>query len=289
MKELTRDLLARIDGLQIPSRRKARLNRRGERTSSRKGSSLEFSDYREYLQGDDFRSIDWNVYARTEKLFLKLFLEDESRPVYIVVDASRSMSFGEPSKFEYALSLSAALSYICLRRYDRPRVLALEDRGFKSFSFPSRRQFFAVAAQLEKLQPAGETHLNAALRKISFSRFPRGIYFLISDFYSADGFEAMGLLTATGNELHCLHILSPEELKPAHRGDLRLIDSENESPAEVSISPLALRRYAARLNALRKDAAGAAHRALADYYFISTETPLASLLLRDLKQQGMVS
>lgn len=289
MKQLTRELLAQIDTLQILSRRRSRLNRRGERTSQKKGSSLEFSDYREYLQGDDIRSIDWNVYARTEKLFLKLFFEDESRPVYFIVDGSRSMGFGNPSKFDYGLSLAAALSYVSLKRYDRPRVLLLEDRAFRSYSFASQKQFFSVAGLLERLKPSGETHLSAALRKIAFARFPRGIYFLISDFYSADGFEAMGLLTASGNELHCLHVLPQEEITPDYRGDLRLIDSENEGDAEVSISPQALRRYHARLAALRHAAATTAHRSLASYYFISTDVSLPDLILRDLKRQGMVS
>ncbi|HSP06496.1 MAG TPA: DUF58 domain-containing protein [Acidobacteriota bacterium] len=289
MKQLTRELLAQIDTLQIPSGRRTRLNRRGERTSQKKGASLEFSDYREYLQGDDIRSIDWNVYARTEKLFLKLFFEDESRPVYFIVDASRSMGFGDPSKFDYALSLASALSYISLKRYDRPRLLVVKDRAFRSFSFASQKHFFAVTAQLEKQAPEGETHLNAALRKIAFARYPRGIYFLISDFYSSDGFNAMSLLTATGNELHCLHLLPEEEIHPDLRGDLRLIDSENDGRTEVSISPQVLRRYLARLAALQRETSAAARKSLAKYYFISTSVPLASLILRDLKRQGMVS
>lgn len=289
MKLLTRELLAKIDTLQILSARRTRLNRRGERTSHKKGSSVEFSDYREYLQGDDIRSIDWNVYARTEKLFLKLFFEDESRPVYFIVDGSRSMGFGAPAKFDYALSLASALSYVSLKRYDRPRVLVLKDRAFRPYSFASQKQFFAVTAQLEKIAPEGETHLGAALRKIAFAGYPRGIYFLISDFYSSDGFDSMGLLTAAGNELHCLHVLPEEEIHPELRGDLRLIDSENDGRTEVSISPQILRRYNGRLEALRKDAAAAAHRSMASYYFISTSVPLDSLILRDLKRQGMVS
>src|SRR5215204_3925322 len=112
MKTLTRELLARLETLQILSRRRTRTNRRGEISSVKKGASLEFSDYREYLQGDDIRSIDWNVYARTEKLYLKLFFEDESRPLYFVVDGSVSMRFGEPSKFEFAVALASALSYV---------------------------------------------------------------------------------------------------------------------------------------------------------------------------------
>jgi hypothetical protein len=165
----------------------------------------------------------------------------------------------------------------------------VKGRTFRSFSFASQKNFFAVTAQLEKQSPEGETHLNAALRKIAFARYPRGIYFLLSDFYSADGFDAMSLLTATGNELHCLHVLPEEEIDPDLRGDLRLIDSENDVRTEVSISPQILRRYRARLAGLQREASAAAHKSLADYYFISTSVPLDSLILRDLKRQGMVS
>ena len=289
MKSLTRDLLASLETLQILSQRRTRMARRGEISSVKKGSSLEFSDYREYLQGDDIRSIDWNVYARTEKLFLKLFFEDESRPLYFVVDGSISMRFGDPSKFEYALALSAALSYMSLKRYDRPRILVLEDQGYSEYRFTSLPQFFALTRRLEKLEPRGETHLNAALRKIALARLPRGVYFLITDFYSADGFDGVGLLAASGNELHCVHTLTQEEIQPAHRGDLRLIDSETDGTAEVSISPQILRRYMARLDALKQAAAKTAERARASYYFVSTDTPLDALILHDLRRIGIVS
>src|SRR3990170_446752 len=116
MKLLKRDLLVQLESLQIPSRRKRASHLRGEKTGSRKGASVEFSDYREYLHGDDIRSIDWNVYARTERLFLKLFLEEQSKPVYFVIDASQSMNFGTPTKFHYATAMATALCYVCLKR-----------------------------------------------------------------------------------------------------------------------------------------------------------------------------
>src|SRR3990172_1754784 len=141
---LTRELLAQLETIQIATKRRLRLQHRGERASLRKGSSIEFSDYREYNQGDDIRSIDWNVYARTERLFLKLFLEEESKPVYFVLDCSESMSFGAPSKFEYGLALSASLSYAALRRYDRPSVLLLQDDRLRKCSFGSQKQFFQI-------------------------------------------------------------------------------------------------------------------------------------------------
>lgn len=288
MTLLNRDLLTQLDRLQIPSRRRLRLQHRGEKSSLRKGSSLEFSDYREYLQGDDIRNIDWNVYARTERLFLKLFLEEESKPVYFVVDASESMKFGDPQKFQYALSLAAALSYVSLRRYDRPHVLLLQDQAFKKYTFNSQKQFFPLLTQLEKQQTSGQTNLSSALKKIALACYPRGIYFLLSDFYSYDGFDGLKILAAAGNELHCLQILTPEETNPTLRGDLRLLDSETADHSEVSISPQILKRYFARLHKLQDEIRKTAHQGLASYYTISTSIPLPSLILRELRAAGIV-
>lgn len=288
MKLLTKDLLVRLESLQIPSKRRIRSANRGEASSLRKGSSLEFSDYREYLQGDDIRSIDWNVYARTERLFLKLFLEEESKPVYVLVDSSQSMEFGSPSKFDYALALASSLCYISLRRYDRPQILFIKDRSFQKLPIRSQNHFFPFIKELEKKKASGETHLSAAFKKIVLAGLPRGIYFILSDFYSYDGFEGMKTLAAAGNELHCLQILSEEEIRPGVRGDLKLVDSETLDHSEVSISPMILKKYMARLSALQDEIRKTATHSFATFCPISTAVPLAALLLKNLKQRGVL-
>ena len=282
-------LLSAIQQIQIPSRRRIRAQERGEKTGLKKGSSVEFSDYREYLQGDDIRSIDWNVYARTERLFLKLFLEEQTKPVYFIVDASQSMGFGSPSKFDYAVSLAAALVFVCLKHYDRPRILLLRDTRFDQFFFSSQKQFFPLIKHIEEQTPSGETHLTSGLKKVALARFPHGIYFLLSDFYSPDGFGGLKVLAAAGNEIHCLQILTDEELRPVLRGDLKLVDSETASHTEVSINPQTLKRYLARLAALQQDVRNTAHKAGADFYAICTSTPLDSLILKDLRKAGIVT
>ena len=288
MKLLTRELLARLEQIQIPSRRRLRYSHRGERASLRKGSSLEFSDYREYLPGDDIRSIDWNVYARTDRLFLKLFLEDESKPVYFVVDASASMNFGEPTKFEYARAFAFAMSYVSLLNYDRPRILIVQNESFHSIAMTSLPRFFSSVQQMENYETGGETRWSAALKKIALSNFPKGIYFLLSDYYSLDGWDGMKLLAAGGNELHCLQTLTEEELEPSFRGDLRLIDSETEADSEVSITPSVLKRYQTRLSEMQESLKQAAFHSMASFYIIRTSVPLESLIARDLRQSGVL-
>lgn len=289
MKLLTRELLARLEQVHIPSRRRLRYQHRGERASIRKGSSLEFSDYREYLPGDDIRSIDWNVYARTDRLFLKLFLEEESKPVYFVLDASESMNFGEPTKFEYCKAFAAALSYVSLINYDKARILIVRNDSFRLITISSIPQFFPVVRQMEVLETGGQTQWSAALKKIALSGSPKGIYFLMSDFYSLDGWDGMKLLAAAGNELHCLQMLTPEELEPSLRGDLRLVDSETTADSEVSITPSVLKRYKTRLSQMQEALKQTAFHSFASFYVIRTSTPLSSLLLQEMRKAGVLA
>jgi hypothetical protein len=265
-----------------------RQQHRGEKVSLRKGSSIEFSDYREYLKGDDIRSIDWNAYARSERLYLKLFLEEESRPISLIVDRSESMNFGSPSKFEYALSLACCLTYISLNHYDRPEVMLLQNKDFQRYRFGSMKQFFPLMNRLENVIPGGETYLNATLKKLAGAGRP-GICFLFSDFYSPDGYDALKLFSVRGNEIHCLQILSPEEIAPDFRGDLKLVDSETSVNAEVSMSPQVLKRYMARLRGLQDSIKKTAAHSFASFSIISTATPLEDLILRDMRRSGLVS
>jgi uncharacterized protein (DUF58 family) len=289
MNLLTKDLLAQIEQLQIPSRRRLRQQHRGERAGLKKGSSLEFSDYREYLPGDDIRNVDWNVYARTERLFLKLFLEEQSKPVYFVVDASESMNFGEPTKFEYALALAGALSYVSLLNYDQPRMLLVQEASFQMIRISSISDFFPAMRRLEQKKPGGQTKWSSAIRKIVLSNLPKGIFFLMSDFYSADGWDGMKLLAAAGNELHCLHILTDEEIDPSLRGDLRLIDAETKSEADVSISAVVLKSYRTRLKQMQESLKNTAFHSASTVYNVRTSTPLKDLLLYDLRKTGIVT
>jgi uncharacterized protein (DUF58 family) len=286
---LTRELLAKAEAISIPSRRKGRHYQRGERTALKKGASLEFSDYREYLQGDDLRSIDWSVYARSERLFLKLFLEEQSKPVYFVIDGSESMKFGEPSKFEFARSFSALLSYACLRHYDHPHILIVREDRFQSFPIRSRKEFFSLLPRIEKELCRGEIRWDAALRRILYSRNQRGVYFVLSDFYSSHGFDGIKTLAALGNDVHCLQILSAEEFDPSLRGDLRLLDCETSDHSEVSITAGMLKKYRKALADLQQQIRGIANSAGGSFYSISSNSTLGEVVFQKLRAAGVLA
>src|SRR5213596_2543229 len=124
---LTPELLRRLEQFQLLARRRAKSSLKGERRSKARGQSVEFADYRSYVSGDDFRYLDWNLYGRLDRLFLKLYEEERELPVTVFLDASESMTFGEPRKFDFARQVAAAVGYVALCGFDRVSVAAFPD------------------------------------------------------------------------------------------------------------------------------------------------------------------
>ena len=192
---------------------------KGERRSSRRGSSVEFADYRDYTPGDDLRRLDWNIYARLDRPFIKLFEEEEDLAVYVLVDGSRSMDWGEGDlhKFQYALRLAAGLGAITLASGDVLSVGVLQSGRVATEYGPARGQgvlprFFGF---LNGLGAGGETDLNASLRGFALKPRRSGLVILISDLLAPGGYET-GLrpLLGRGHEVTLLHLLAPDELDP---------------------------------------------------------------------------
>ncbi|MCX7044110.1 MAG: DUF58 domain-containing protein, partial [Candidatus Sumerlaeota bacterium] len=242
---LSPELLARLEKMELVSRKIFRGRMKGERRSPRKGQSVEFADFRNYVPGDDPRFIDWNTYGRLEKLFIKLFVEEEDLFVYILVDTSGSMAFGNPSKLLFAQRLAAALGYVSLIGLDRVAIGAFA-RGLGHTLPPSRgkgqvRKFFAFIGEF---QAEGQTSLDTAAR-LFLLRYQRpGMLILISDFLDKGGYEhALSALAARKLEICCAQVLSPEEINPPVAGDLRLRDSEDDATVEITVTDRLLKAY----------------------------------------------
>src|SRR5436190_4263097 len=184
------DFLARLEQLELVSRKIFLGRMKGERRSKRKGQSVEFADYRNYVVGDDLRFLDWNLYARLDKLFLRLFMEEEDLHFYLLIDNSLSMGFGSPTKLHYAKQVAAALGFIGLVNLDRVLVEAFNDRLVQSLpALRGRRNFMRLAAFLERLEPAGPSDLTRALRTFSLKSSGKGIVVVLSDFMDKGGYE----------------------------------------------------------------------------------------------------
>src|SRR5438874_5675875 len=204
--------LARLEQLELVSRKIFMGRMKGERRSKRKGQSVEFADYRNYVVGDDLRFRDWNLYARLDRLFLRLFMEEEDLHFYVLIDNSLSMDFGSPSKLHYARQVTAALAFIGLVNLDRVVVEAFNERLTQSLpAVRGRRSLWRLLDFLDKLQPAGPSDLTRALRTFSLKSSGKGIVVVLSDFMDKGGYEeALRYLVARQLDIYVLHVLSQE-------------------------------------------------------------------------------
>lgn len=249
--ELTAPFMKKLEALSVVSKKLFAGRMKGERRSPRRGQSVEFADFRDYSQGDDYRHIDWNAYARLEGLFLKLFVEEEDLHIHLLLDRSKSMDFGSPGKLEFAGRTAAALAYIGLSNLDRVSLTAFSAEGLQTLPFQHGKQnIFSVIEFLERLRPGGPTALTRSIDAFVQQARHKGIVVLISDFLCEDGFQpALTRLRYSKFEPIALQVLAPEEVDPPLGGDWSFLDSETGSKVDLSLGPRAVTLYKQRLRA----------------------------------------
>jgi uncharacterized protein (DUF58 family) len=258
---------------------------KGERKSPRRGSSVEFADYRPYEIGDDLRYVDWNAFARLNRLYLKLFMDEEDLCVHLLLDGSASMGVGRPSKFEYGTRLAAALAFIGLANLERVGVAVVRDRVSEGW-LPSRgrRQFFALEDFLAGLTPAGPTGLSNSLRQYARQTRDAGVAVVIGDFLDPRGYESgLRALMERRLDVHVVHVLSREELHPPFGGDLELVDAESGEVREVTVDAEALRAYGRRLESFLRGIEEFCRANELQYTRVGPDVALEELILRRLK------
>lgn len=283
-------LLAQLERLELVSRKIFRGRMKGERRSKRKGQSVEFADFRNYVPGDDLRFIDWNLYARLDKLFLKLFLEEEDLHFYALVDTSTSMDFGEPAKLAYAKQLAAALGFIGLVRACRVKIetLATTHRD-PGPVLRGRASLWRMMEYLDGIEAGGNVSLADGIKNFCVRNHGKGILVLISDLMDKAGIDkAFRFLVTQQMDVYVLHVLCPEELNPEIKGDLRLIDCEDEDVAEITVSRPLMDKYKRTLAAFIDGAREFCARRGMNYLMTSTETPVEKLVANYLRKRGLV-
>jgi len=283
-------LLTQLERMELVSRKIFRGRMKGERRSKRKGQSVEFADFRNYVPGDDLRFIDWNLYARLDKLFLKLFLEEEDLHFYALVDCSPSMDFGEPSKFFYAKQLAAALGYIGLCRSDRVKIEPLGLPIARAAPvLRGRSSLWRMLNYLEQLPCSGTTNLTESVKSFCLRNAGKGIVVLITDLMDKNGYEAaLRALVAQDLDIYVIQVLSQAEIDPDLKGDLKLVDVEDQDFAEISISPRLLDKYRRTLASFIETAREFSARRGISYMMTSTDRPVDRLISRYLRQRGLV-
>jgi uncharacterized protein (DUF58 family) len=287
---LTPDFLVRLEQLELASRKIFLGRMKGERRSKRKGQSVEFADYRNYVVGDDLRFLDWNLFARLDRLFLRLFMEEEDLHFYVLIDNSLSMSFGDPTKLHYACQVAAALGFIGLVNLDRVMVEAFNDDLTQSLpALRGRRSLWRLLDFLGKLEPAGPSDLARSLRNFSIRCSGKGVVVVLSDFMDKAGYEeAIRYLVARQMDVYVIQILSHEEIEPKLVGDLKLVDVEDGDEAEITATGALLRRYKQNLDAYRAALHDFCVRRGVACLFTSNKVPFDRLVLHYLRQRGLV-
>lgn len=240
------DFLKKLEYLSLISRRVFRGQLLAQRRTMQLGGGIEFADHREYTPGDDFRYLDWNLYARHDELLLKRFQEEEDLHVYLLLDCSRSMAFGRRPKFDFARQVTAALAYIALADLDRIAVVAYA--GDIVDDFPLTRgkgRILSLLQFLEGLSPQGAvTDLARVATGFVHRNQRRGLVVVVSDLYDPAGFErGLDILRHRKYEPHLVQIYDRKEAEPNLRGDMELFDVETESIQKVTVTERNLRQY----------------------------------------------
>ena len=288
------DLMKRLEQLQLLARRRSKSTAKGERRSGARGQSVEFADYRTYVPGDDLRRIDWNLFGRLERLFLKLYEEERELPVTIYLDSSESMSFGRVSKFDFARQVAAAVGYVALCGFDRvtvePFPLADDQAGLvgELRAVRGRRSAMRFFDNLNRLKAGGTADFNQALRFGAMKHRAQGVIVVLSDFLDPAGYEdGLKSLASRGSEVHAVQILAPEELEPSSYGDLRVIDSETGAEQEVTFGKYRRKSYRATVqNYCRRLQEYCRARGIR-YQLAQSDTPIDDLLLKAMRTGGM--
>ena len=288
------DFLKKLERVSVSAKRPFPGQMKGEKRSTKRGTSIEFADYREYATGDDLRYVDWKAYARLEKLFLKLFVEEEDLSIHLLLDASQSMAYASDpnhlTKFAYARKIAAALGYVGLVRYDRVGISSFgQALGRRVPMFRSRASVGHLFTYLEQVIPGGTTDFSHALQNYAqrTSSAP-GVCVVLSDFLDPNWEKGIRALLSRRFQVVLLQILDPEEVEPTILGDLRLVDAETGESREVSVTPQILSRYRNALADFCGQLSDTANRHGMDYIRVTTDTSFEDLLLKTLRGTGLL-
>jgi uncharacterized protein (DUF58 family) len=280
------EFMRKLETLRFLARKVFRGQSHGDRTTLRRGMSLEFSDYRRYHAGDDFRYVDWNVYSRLDQLFLKVFTAEEDLTVHLLVDTSESMRVGDPPKLDYAKRVAAALSYIGLSSLDRVGVVSFADElGVPQPPQRGRQQIFTMFRYFDTLESHGGTNLERVLRTYATHSRKSGLAIVISDLFDPEGY-ARGLEALAYNHFDVLlvQLVADAELQPQLDGALRLHDIESGQQQRLTVNRRLLELYRQKLAEYFAEIELFCMQRNIEYLRASTTVPFEDLVLQYLRR-----
>lgn len=288
------DFLKKLEYLSLVSRRVFRGKILAQRRTKQLGGGIEFADHRQYVPGDDFRYLDWNVFARHDELLLKRFQEEEDLHVYVLLDCSRSMAFGRPSKYDYARQVVAALAYVALADLDRVSVSAFAADVVAEFPLTrGKSRILSLLKFLERVPPQGSlTDLGRVVQSFIHRSSGRrkGLVILVSDLFDPNGFErGLDLLRHHKYEPHVVQIFDLSEASPVIKGDVELYDVETESVQKVTVTERNLRQYKQIFEAYLERVKHYCSTYAITMNRTTTDVPFDELILRMMRATGGVA
>ena len=259
------------------------------------GQTVEFADYREYMLGDDIRRIDWNLYSRFEKFFLKLFTDERQMHTQIFLDCSGSMGKNTPEKAEYAIAIAAALGYLSVHNMDKVSFKLM--KGNKSDDkrnvIVGKRAFFDAVSDLEAVDFDGDTDIEAAVVSCPNLGNSDGLAVIISDFFTDNWKKAIDYLSFKKKQVLLIQVMTPDEIDPAYTGRVHLIDSEaptleDEKNMKIKIDRSNLNAYEQALLFQQEELRSFCHSRGADFITVCTDKPIEKVLFKELLKAGII-
>ncbi|MFP4597094.1 MAG: DUF58 domain-containing protein [Persicimonas sp.] len=284
------EFLKKLEYLYVVSKKIVAGRAMAERKTRIVGSGLEFADHRSYSPGDDFRGLDWKVYARTNKLFLRLFEEEEDLYIYFLLDCSRSMQLGSPTKWDYAKRVAAALGYIGLSNLDRVSIIPFSSQLDGRLP-PSRgkAQIFKIFDFLRALEPGKHTSMEDAFSTFVAQNKRRGMAVVLSDFYDPEGFEeGLNKLRYYKFEPIVIHVYDERELTPTVQGEMQLVDVETGDIRELTITPEVVREYREAFFEFSRELEEFCTKKQVLYFRVPIQEAFDELVLRVFRAGGFV-
>ncbi len=307
---LSAKLLRQLDQLELRARRRSRSSGRGERRSKARGQSVEFADHRSYVAGDDVRRLDWNLYGRLDRLFVKLYEEERELPVQILLDASESMLFGTPSKFDFSRQLAGAIGYVALGGFDRVTVrlfpdpgsgsvvegAAQEEGGLGEAAYRSalrgvqgKKLASAFFQNLARVHAGGAGDFNASLRHCALQTRQAGLAIVLSDLLDPKGYASgLDALLGRGFHVHVVQVLAAEELEPSAFGDLRLVDSETDAEQEVTFGRFRMKAYRRAVENYTQKLREFCRSRGIGFLRVTSEASVESVVLKELREGALL-
>ena len=280
------DFMRKLETLHLLARKLFRGQSQNDRTTLRRGMGLEFADHRRYQPGDDFRYVDWNVYSRLDRLFLKVFAAEEDLTIHLLVDTSRSMREGRPSKIDFARQVAAALGYIGLNSLDRVGVVSFADElGRPRPPQRGRQQIVSMLRYFENLGCAGGTNLNRVLRTYVRQTRKTGLAIVISDLFDPQGYAGgLDALAYAGFDALVIQVVADSDINPAFNGAVRLHDVETGQQRRLTVNQRLLTRYREKVAAYFSDIETYCLRRNIEYLRVVTTVPFEDVVLRYLRR-----